>query len=408
MVDTTTTTLNDIVGTHIVDAFHGFQQPDLRLVDDAKKYPVPRGAGKTIRFPIMRPLARVTSTTAEGSNPTAAALSTDKKEETLAKYTASVTVTMESWSTGIKALSKQVGRELRKQYNRSLTYLIMQKLAASGNRTRIDLNTSYQEAGVPDGTPTIIEIIDAGLATNFGTNDNLTGGMCIVTSGPGAGGVARISDHTGSTGNMVVGGIDVAPTTASTIKVVTTAGLDESNPINTDAFIHAGFVLSSYSAPKTGGAIQYHVNLDPAMWADLLTDDVFRKTGMYHDKERLNKAKLGLWHGIEIGQDTEGWKEVAATQVNGETEMGDYSAAGAIHNAWFYSKGAFGCAAIANRGEGVGSVKFHNIMEPDHTNTTLAFTTHSWEMYQAAAVPYGLWVLGIACGSAHSAAGDNI
>jgi hypothetical protein len=405
---TTTTTLNDIVGTHIVDAFFGFQQPDLRLVDDAKKYPVPRGAGKTIRFPVMRPLDRITTSTNEGSNPTAVALSTDKKEESLTKYTNAVEVTMESWSTGIKALSKQVGRELRKNYNRSLTYLIMQKLARSGNRTRIDLNTSYQEAGTPDGTPTTIEIIDAGLATTFGTNDTLTGGMCIITSGPGAGGVARISDHTGSTGNMVVSGIDVAPTTSSTIKVVTTAGLDASNPFNTDAFIHAGFVLSSYSAPKTGGAIQYHVNLDPAMWADLLTDDVFRRTGMYHDKERLNQAKLGLWHGIEIGVDTEGWKEVAATQADGETEMGDYSSSGAVHNAWFYSKGAFGCAAVANRGEGVGSVKFYNIMEPDSNNNTLAYTTHSWEMYQAAAVPYGLWVLGIACGSAHSAAGDNI
>ena len=96
-------------------------EPGLQLYKDAVKYRQPQGSGKTARFPRMRPLAVITATTSEGSNPTAVALTTDAVEVSMYKYTNAVEVTMESWATGIRPLSKMIAKKLRKNFNRTLT-----------------------------------------------------------------------------------------------------------------------------------------------------------------------------------------------------------------------------------------------------------------------------------------------
>ena len=67
-------------------------------MNDAVKYNMAKGSGKTVRFPIMRPIDRVTDATSEGDNPTNGALTSDSVEVSYAKYTKAVGVSMESWN----------------------------------------------------------------------------------------------------------------------------------------------------------------------------------------------------------------------------------------------------------------------------------------------------------------------
>lgn len=400
----TTTTLSKIVGTYIREEFYGYQQPDLQLFKDAVKYSQPKGAGKTARFPRMRPMDVITSETSEGSNPAAVALTTDSVEVTMAKLANAIQVTKESWQTGIKALSKMTAKKLRKNFNLSLTRNIQQILAQRGNRSRIDLNTAYQWGGTIDSAAATT-FVDAALETPFPGNDDLTGGLIILTDGPGAGQVRQITDYVASGGNGVVATWDVTPTSATKFKVILTTGLDSAWPFTTDAFIHAVSVLEGYEAESRAGGM-WKCNIDPQMAADLKTDEVWLNSGMYRDTGKLEKGLRGFWFETEVGRDSRGWKEAVTTQANGATEMGNYAATGTIHTAWFYGEDGFGCVAVEGEGEGISNVNFYNLMEPDHTNRTLAYTTHAWDTYFASVVPFGNFVHGISCGTAHGGVGD--
>ena len=401
MTQSTTTTLSKIVGTYIRQEFYGYADPALQLFKDATKYKQPKGAGKTAQFPRMRPLAVITSATSEGDNPTAVALTTDAVNVTMAKLTNAVDVTKESWQTGIKALSAMVGKKLRKNYNRSLTRDIQGTLAKKANRSRIDLNPAYQVAGTfTTGSLTVPADTGRGEADDF-----WTGGLLLITSGPGAGQQAQITDFANS-GGVFTATFAIAPTTASTYKAIVTPGINASMPFSTDAFIRAVYALQGYQAEPRQGSM-WKVNIDPAMMADMKKDSVFINSGMYTDTKKLESGLRGFWFETLIGLDSEGWYEAVGTQANGATEMGTYAATGAVHTAWFYGADAFGCVAVEGEGEGLANVNFYNIMEADSNNNTLAYTTHSWDTYFASVVPYGPFVHGISCGTAQGAVGEN-
>ena len=407
MTASTTTTLATIVGTYIRNEFYGYADPALQLYKDATKYKQPKGAGNVASFPRMRPLAVITSATSEGSNPSTLALTTDKVNVTMAKLANAVDVTKESWQTGIKPLSAMVGKKLRKNFNRSLTRNIQQTLAQRANRSLIDLNPAYQVGGTVTTATSTTVIADTSMATPFSANDDLTGGLFIVTSGPGAGQVRQITDYATSGGVITMSpALDVALTTSSTIKVVVTPHINASMPFTTDAFIRAVYALQGYQAEPRSGSM-WKVNIDPAMMADMKKDPVFIQSGMFNDTDKLEKGLRGFWFETLIGLDSEGWYEAVCTQANGATEMGTYAATGAVHTAWFYGADAFGCVAVEGEGEGLANVNFYNIMTPDYSNNTLALTTHSWDTYFASVVPYGPFVHGVSCGTAQGAVGEN-
>lgn len=407
MTKSTLSSLAEIVGVYIRKSFYGYQQPHLQLYKDAGKYTQPKGAGKTAQFPRMRPMDIITSTTGEGSNPTVVQLAADSVSVTMAKIANAVQINKEVWQTGIKATSVMVAKKLRKNWDQSLTRNIQQTLARRANRSRIDLNTAYQWGATADSA-TATEIVDATLETPFPNDDDLTGGLVIITNGPGAGQVRQITDYVASGGTITVATWDINPDSNSSFKVLVTTGLNTAaNKFNTDAFVRAVFTLDHYQAePRNGG--MWKCNIDPHMNADLKSDDTWLKSGMYNDTAKLEKGIRGFWFETLVGMDSAGWKEAVTTQANGATEMGVFAAAGEIHTAWFYGADAFGCVAVEGEGEGIGNVNFYNVTEPDHTNMTVAFTTHSYDSYFASCVPFGLFVHGISCGSGQAAVGDDV
>lgn len=404
MTQTTLTTLAGVVGTYIEQEFFGFQQPDLVLYNDAKKFPQARGVGNVARFPVMRPLANVkktnetgTGNTAEGSNPTPVAMTVDYTEVTMSKLDNAVSVNYEAWQTAIRPTSDQVARELRKNWNESLEYNIQSVMSTKFNSSRIDLSPSNQCGGTfTTGSATVPA--DTGLSTLFPTDDLLNGSLLVITGGPGAGQVALITDYATS-GGIMTATFKVAPTTASTYKVIRTTGIDNSLPFNTNAFYTALAGLACYKAPKYGSGTMFRCAVDPMNWQDLMKDEVFQKTGMYRDSSKLEKGRVGWWIGCEVGVTSNGWTEAAGT-------IGTYSSTGDVHCVPFYGPGAFGCVSPKEGGEGVGNVEFFNIMTPDSNNITLAFTTHSYRGYFASVVPFGLFGYMIRCGSAFDIPGE--
>ena len=399
------TTLAEIVGTYIEKSFFGFQQPDLVLYKDAKKYPQARGVGNVARFPIMRPSTTQTKTnetgtgsTAEGSNPTPEALTIDSREVTMSKLDHSFEVTYEAWQTAIEALAKQVGEELRKNWDVSLNYNLLSVLSARGNRSRIDRNNAYQYGSTVDSA-TATGLTDATLEALYPSDDDLSDAIAIITGGPGAGQVREITDYTASGGVCVVGTWDTTPTSASTWKLVRTDGIDSNNAFGTDAFFIGRGGLKCYKAPRMGGRTIFRCCIDDINEQDLLGDEVFQKTGMYGDSAKVDDGFIGRWLGIEVGVTSEVWTEDAGT-------MNTFAAAGDVHTAWFYAKDSFGCVAPVKGGEGIGNVEFMNIMTPDSNNPTLAFTLHSYRGYFASAIPFGLLVHGVCCGSKYENPGD--
>jgi N4-gp56 family major capsid protein len=387
-----------IVGTYIEKEFYGFQQPDLQLYRDAKKYVQPKHGGNTARFPIVRSLDRVTGTITEGDNPAAAELIVDAVEVSMTKKGNAVQVTKELWKTGIEALSKQVARELRVNANDMVTYNIQSIIASRGNRSRIDLNPAYQVGGTVDSA-TSTTLVDDALEAIFTSDDDCNGGIVTIVSGPGKGQARVITDYTASGGSLSVAAWDVTPTTASKYKITLTDGIDSSLPMTSDGFLYAKAVLGQYEAPKFGKGVRFRCMIDDAIESDMIHDDFFSKTGMYSDPKKMEQALIGKWMGIEVGVESRGWLEAAGT-------AGTYSSGAAVHNAIFYSPDSFGAVALDDGGESVGGIEFYNIMTPDHTNRTLAYTTHSYDAYFASAVPFGLFLMMMSCGTAFAGVGD--
>jgi len=387
-----------IVGTYIEKEFYGFQQPDLQLYKDAKKFVQPKNGGNVARFPIIRALARVTGTITEGANPTAAEFIIDAVDVTMSKKGNAVQVTKELWKTGTAALSKSVAQHLRINANDMMTYNIQSIIATRANRSRVDLNPAYQVGGTVDSA-TATTLVDDALTATFVSNDDCNDGVVMIVSGPGAGQGRIITDYVASSGTCTVGTWDVIPTSASKYKICLIDGIDASMPINSDAFLYAKAILGGYEAPKYGKGVRYKVMIDDAMESDMLHDDFFSKTGMYSSPEKLEAAVIGKWMGIEAGVESRGWLEAAGV-------AGTYSSGGAVHNAIFYSPDSFGCVALDDGGQGVGGIEFYNIMTPDHTNRTLAFTTHSYDAYFGSAVPFGPFLMMVSCGTAFAGLGD--
>lgn len=408
MTASTTTTLAKVVGTYIEEGFYGSGQPDFVLINDAVKYEQPRGAGNKARMPRMRPMARRSKTnesgtgsTAEGSNPTAVALTVDSIELTMSKLDNLVEVTRESWLGAIKSTSQMVSKTIRNNYDQSFEYNLQTVLSKRFNACRIDNNGAEQLGGTADAGSSTAALVDDGLTAYFPNNTDLVGALVIIVAGVGAGQVRTIATYTASSGTCTVTtAFDVAPTTGSTYKIVTTRGLSAATPFGTYAFYIGRRSLHGYKAPKYGAAVKYHVAIDGAMEANLLQDEVFRKTGMYRDPKKTDEGIIGNWLGCDVGVTTEDWTEA-------EGVIGTYVANGPIHTAFFYGKETFGCVAPKTGGEGIGNVEFINLMGPDKADPTNAYTSHGYVAYYAAGVPFGLWGCGVKCGSEFTIQGDS-
>lgn len=394
--------LAKIVGTDIKKRFFGFQQPDLQLYKDAKKFVQTAHGGNVARFPIMRPIpgdrAGTDSGLTEGTNPDAVELFIDAVEVTMSKKGKCVAPTKEAWKTGIKALSKQVGIELRKHANDMVTYNLQSIMSTRVNRTRVDLLTSDMLGGTVDSA-TATTLVDDALETPFPSNDDLNGGIVAIVSGPGMGQVRVITDYVASGGTITVGTWDVNPTSASKYKVCRTNNIDSGVPISTEAIAYCVSTLLNYEAPKWMGAGKLRCMIDESIANDLRLDADFKASGLYRDLPKLNEAKLGLWMGCEFGVESRGWVEAAGN-------AGTYSATGAIRNAFFYGEDAFGTVALDDGGEGVANIEFFNIMTPDAFNPTLAYTKHAYDGYFASVVPFGLFAMVLSCGTRFAGIGD--
>lgn len=395
---TTSPYMAEIVGTYIEKEFFGHQQPDLQLYKDAKKYVLQPHFGNTVRFPIFRPFSRNTGTVSEGSNPAIDEMFIDSVEVTLSKKGKGARPTKEVRKTGIMAMAKQMGIALRVNANDMVTYNLQSILATRANRSRVDLNPAYQGGGTVDSSDAT-SIIDDALAALFPANDDMNGGMVGVVKGAGAGQFRVITDYAYSTGDMTVGTLDTTDVSSANYKYCLTDGIDSSMPITTEAIAYASTALLIYEGPKFGGGAQVHAMIDLQMANDLRLDNDFKASGIYRDLAKVNEGKLGLWMGVELGIESRGWTEAAGT-------CGTFSSGGAVHNAFFYGPECFGCVAIDDEGEGVANVEFYNIMTPDHTNWSLAYTTHGYDAYFAAGVPFGPFCHVLSCGSRFSGLGD--
>ena len=395
---TTAPYMAEVVGTKIEKEFFGHQQPDLQLYKDAKKFVLEKNFGNTVRMPIFRPFARNTGTVTEGANPDIDEMLIDSVEVTLAKRGKGARPTKEVLKTGIKAISKQMGVSLRVNANDMVTYNLQSILSTRANRSRVDLNPAYQGGGTAD-TCASTTLVDDALEALFDTNDDMNGGVVGLVQGPGAGQFRIATDYTASGGSVLVGTWDTTPASTSKYKYCLTDGIDSSMPITTEAIVYTLAALAQYEGPKYSGIAEFHIMIDRAMASDLMLDPDFKASGIYRDLAKVNEGKLGLWMGGELGKESRGWTETAGT-------AGTYVSGGAVHNAFFYGPETFGAVALDDAGEGVANVEFYNVMTPDHTNWSLAYTTHGYDAYFAAGVPFGPFCHVLSCGSRFSGLGD--
>jgi len=395
---TQTTTLTALMKTYYDRKLLELAEPVMvadKLADHSRD--IPQKEGKTVNFTRYVALAKVTSSTDEGANPTVIEMMAFDFEKTVAKYSSSISL---SETLQLTAYDDVLGGAVElsgTQMGESVNYQYRKAMAASFYPMRVDNSTTYaKSATVTTSTSTtVIRASALDQADHFWTD-----GVIIFTSGQNKGSAHRVTVFANS--NAVITftpALKEACATTDTFRIVTSAALTASNVVTCAAVERAVAILKHYKAPKYDG--KYYVGImSPFVVYDFKQDSAWVNAIHYASPQDILNGELGKWGGVRWFEDTEAWTETACDQAAyTETQdigIGFYVSGGAVNHTPIFGKHAIAGTRI----KGVKDKLIVKVSGPqDTSNPTNAFSMVSWRVFFVAVVLNGLFGVNILSGA---------
>jgi hypothetical protein len=394
---TLTTTLTALMKTYYDRKLLDFAEPVMvadKLADHSRD--IPQKEGQTIMFTRYVPLAKITSATGEGDNPSVIELQAFNFEKTVAKYASSISlseeVSLTAWDNVLDAAVMASGVQM----GESINYQYRKAMATGFYPMRVDNSSTYAATGVVTAA-TSTSIITAALLTQ--ADHFWVDGVIIFTSGQNAGSAHRVIAFTNS-GDIVefTPALKEACAVGDSFRIVNTSALAATNIVTGAAVERAVAILKHFKAPKYDG--KYYAGImSPYVTYDFMQDSAWVEAQLYASPQNIKDGELGKWGGVRFWEDTEAWTEAVTdgtVENSQDIGMGKYSATGAVNHTPIFGLHAFAGTRIS----GVKDKLIVKVSGPqDTSNPTNAFSMVSWRVYFVAEALNGLFGVNILSGA---------
>ena len=394
---TTTSTLLALMKVYYDKTLLYFAKPVMvadQFADHSRD--IPQKEGKSVNFTRWVPLAKITSATSEGSNPSNVEMEAFDFEKTVLKYANTIQLTellkLTAYDDVLNAAVELQGVNM----GESINYQYRMAMATGFYPLRVDNSTTYAKTGsVTTSTSTTI-IRDTSLteADHFWVD-----GVIVFTSGQNAGSTHRVTAFADS--NSVVTftpALKETCDTGDTFRIVVSTGLTSSNVVTCASVERAIAILKHNKAPKYNGK-NYIGIIAPFVTYDFRQDSAWVNADQYAGSTKLFNGEIGNWGGVRWVEDTEGWTELITdgTVYNSHDRgFGKYSATGTINHTPIFGKHAYAGTRIA----GVKDKLIIKVSGPqDTSNATNAYSKVSWRVFFVAVPLNGLFGVNLISGA---------
>ena len=395
--ETTTATLLALMKVYYDKTLLYFAKPVMvadQFADHSRD--IPQKEGKSVNFTRWVPLAKITSATSEGSNPSNVEMEAFDFEKTVLKYANTIQLTellkLTAYDDVLNAAVELQGVNM----GESINYQYRMAMATGFYPLRVDNSTTYAKTGsVTTSTSTTI-IRDTSLteADHFWVD-----GVIVFTSGQNAGSTHRVTAFADSDSVITfTPALKETCDTGDTFRIVVSTGLTSSNVVTCASVERAVAILKHNKAPKYDGK-NYIGIIAPFVTYDFRQDSSWVNADQYAGSTKLFNGEIGNWGGVRWVEDTEGWTELITdgTVYNSHDRgFGKYSATGTINHTPIFGKHAYAGTRIA----GVKDKLIVKVSGPqDTSNATNAYSKVSWRVFFVAVPLNGLFGVNLISGA---------
>ncbi len=395
--ETTTATLLALMKIYYDKTLLYFAKPVMvadQFADHSRD--IPQKEGKSVNFTRWVPLAKITSATSEGSNPSNVEMEAFDFEKTVLKYANTIQLTellkLTAYDDVLNAAVELQGVNM----GESINYQYRMAMATGFYPLRVDNSTTYAKTGsVTTSTSTTI-IRDTSLteADHFWVD-----GVIVFTSGQNAGSTHRVTAFADSDSVITfTPALKETCDTGDTFRIVVSTGLTSSNVVTCASVERAVAILKHNKAPKYDGK-NYIGIIAPFVTYDFRQDSSWVNADQYAGSTKLFNGEIGNWGGVRWVEDTEGWTELITdgTVYNSHDRgFGKYSATGTINHTPIFGKHAYAGTRIA----GVKDKLIIKVSGPqDTSNATNAYSKVSWRVFFVAVPLNGLFGVNLISGA---------
>jgi len=393
---TNTTTLTALMKTYYDRKLLEFAEPVMvadKLADHSRD--IPQKEGKTINFTRYVPLAKITSATSEGANPTVIEMEAFDFEKTVAKYSSSISLSETVQLTAYDDVLAGAVMLLGVNMGESVNYQYRLAMSLGFYPLRVDNSSTYAKTGTVTTATSTTVVRDTSLTEADYFWDN---GLLIWLTGQNAGSAHEVTSFIDT--NSVITfepALKEAVDVGDTFRIVVTTGLAATNIVTGAAVERAVAVLKNNKAPKYDGKFYVGI-MSPFVVYDFMQDSAWVNAQHYASPEAIKNGELGKWGGVRWYEDTEAFTTLICDGTADASDRGFsiYSAAGTINQTPIFGK-----HAIA--GTRIGGVKDKLIVKvsgpQDTSNPTNAFSMVSWRVFFVAVVLNGLFGIQLLSGA---------
>jgi len=392
---TNTSTLTQLMKTYYDRKLLEFAEPVMvadKLADHSRD--IPQKEGKTVNFTRLVPLAKITSSTAEGANPTVYEMEAFEFEKTVAKYASSISLSETLVLTAYDDVLNDAVMLLGVNMGESVNYQYRLAMSLGFYPMRVDNSTTYAKSDAVATTATTT-YVNSSLGE---ANDFWNDGLIIFTSGQCAGYAGLVTDFVNANGVVTFEPtLKDAPGDTDTFRIVTTTGLTAANIVTGSAVERAVALLKHNKAPKYDGKFYVGI-MSPFVVYDFMQDSAWVNAQHYASPEAIKNGELGKWGGVRWFEDTQAFTTAVCdgTAHNDDLGFSVYSATGAVNQTPIFGKGAIAGTRIS----GVKDKLIVKVSGPqDTSNPTNAFSMVSWRVFFVATVLNGLFGVQILSGA---------
>ena len=397
--ETTTSTLLALMKVYYDKTLLYFAKPVMvadQFADHSRD--IPQKEGKSVNFTRWVPLAKITSATSEGSNPSNVEMEAFDFEKTVLKYANTIQLTellkLTAYDDVLNAAVELQGVNM----GESINYQYRKAMATGFYPLRVDNSTTYAKTCVCDAGSAVNGVVAqaelGGQADHFWVD-----GVITILSGQNAGYSGLVIASVTSTGAITFSpSLKEACATGDTFRIVTSVGLTSANVVTCASVERAVAILKHNKAPKYDGK-NYIGIIAPFVSYDFMQDSAWVNADHYSGSTKLYDGELGRWGGVRWVEDTEGWTELIAdgTAYNSnDVGFGAYSATGTINHTPIFGKHAYAGTRIA----GVKDKLIIKVSGPqDTSNATNAYSKVSWRVFFVAVPLNGLFGVNLISGA---------
>lgn len=393
---TTTSTLTQGMKVFYDRTLLEFAEPVMvtdKLADHSRD--IPQKEGKSCNFTRYIPLAKITSSTSEGSNPDYVEMEAFNFEKTVAKYGNSIrlseTLQLTSYCEPLNAAVELHGVNM----GESINYQYRMAMALGFYPMRADNSGTYAKSDSVAGTSTTTGFYATGLTeADYFWDDALL----IFTSGQNIGSAHLVTEFLTSNNAVTFEpALKDAADALDTFRIVQTKGLAAGNVVTGDDIKRAVAILKNFKAPKLDGRF-YGGILSPFVEYDFMNDSEWKNANLYASPEAIKNGEVGRYGGVRFYEDTEPWLEIPTdgTTHNDDLGFGVYSATGVINHTPIFGKHAIAGTRI----DGIKDKLIVKISgDQDTSNATNAFSVVSWRAFFVAVVLNGTFGVNILSGA---------